>query len=91
MDKEWFEQWLWESVAAEICQLYSGNGIFNAKLFVKDCKKKFQTQSISGVGAHHQNALAEHSIQTIMYMAQTYGSCFFALEQVWHWLYYITL
>ncbi len=29
-------------------------------------------QSFSGVGAHHQNGLAELSIQTIMYMIRTF-------------------
>ncbi len=72
MAKERFEQWLWELAAAEIHHLHSDNGIFNTELFVKDCKNKFQTQSFSRVGAHHQNALAERSIQTIMYMARTF-------------------
>ncbi len=67
-----FGQWLWESTTAEICHLHSDNGIFSAELFVKDCKNKFQTRSFSGVGAHHQNALADQSIQTTMYMAQTF-------------------
>ncbi len=49
--------------AAEIHHLHSNNGIFNAELFVKDCKNKFQTQSFSGVGAYHQNTLPEQSIQ----------------------------
>ncbi len=71
MAKERFEQWLWELAAAETHHLHSDNGIFNAELFVEDCKNKFQTQSFSGVGAHHQNALAERSIQTIMYMTRT--------------------
>ncbi len=58
MAKECIEQMLWELAAAEICRLHSDNGIFNVELFVQDCKNKFQTQSFSGVGAHHQNALA---------------------------------
>ena len=62
MAKECFEQWLWELAAAEIYHLHSDNGIFNAELFVEDCKNKFQTQSFSEIGAHHQNALAERSI-----------------------------
>jgi hypothetical protein len=40
--------------------------------FWRDCKKKEQSQSFSGVGAQHQNAHAERAIQTIMYMAQTF-------------------
>ncbi len=45
MAKERFEQRLWGLVTSEICQLHSDNGIFNAEIFVEDCKNKFQTQS----------------------------------------------
>ncbi len=69
MTKEQFQQWLWKLSVDEICHLHSDNEIFNAELFVDDCKNKFQTQSFSGVGAHHQN---EQSIQTIMYMDMTF-------------------
>ncbi len=72
MGKKRLEQWLWELAAAEINHLHSDNGIFNAELLVEDCKNKFQTQSFSGVGAHHQNAFAEQSIRTIMYMTRTF-------------------
>ncbi len=37
--------------------------------FHKQCKEDSQTQSFSGVGAQHQNAEAERSIQMVMYMA----------------------
>ncbi len=43
MAKKHFEQWLWELAAIEIHHLHSDNGIFNAELFVEDCKNKFQT------------------------------------------------
>ncbi len=46
-------------VVLHICNLHSGNGILNTELFGEDYKNKFQTHSLSGVGAHHQNALAE--------------------------------
>ncbi len=58
--------------ANEICHLHKDNVIFNADLFVEDCKNKFQTLSFSGVGAHHLNAVAKQSIQTSMYMAWTF-------------------
>ncbi len=58
--------------AGEIHHLSSDNGIFNAELFVEDCKNKFQTQSFYSVGSHHQNSLVEWSNQTIMYMAWTF-------------------
>ena len=35
----------------------------------RNCVKKGQSQTFSGVGAQHQNARAERAIQTIMYMA----------------------
>ncbi len=70
MAKECFEQWLWELTDTEIHHLHSDNGIFNTEFFDEDSKNKFQTQSFSEFGAHHQNALAERSIQTIMYMAR---------------------
>ncbi len=54
-----FEQWLWELAGAEIHHLHSDNGIFNADHFSEDYKSKYQSLSFSGVGAHHQNALAE--------------------------------
>ncbi len=72
MAKEHFEQWLWELAAAEIHHRHSFIGIFNAEIFVEDCKSKCQSQTFSGVGAHHQSALAEQLIQTIMYMAGTF-------------------
>eukprot|EP00804_Cyclotella_cryptica_P014513 CCRYP_004809-RB/>CCRYP_004809-RB protein AED:0.52 eAED:0.36 QI:0/0/0/1/0/0/2/0/183 len=71
MSKMRFEEWLWEIAAAEISHLHSDNGIFTADMFRADCKQKHQSQSFSGVGAKHQNALAERAIQTIIYMART--------------------
>ncbi len=71
MSKMHFEEWLWEIAAAEISHLHSDNGIFTADMFCADCKMKNQTQSFSGVGAKHQNAMAEKAIQTIIYMART--------------------
>ncbi len=72
MAKECYEHWLWDLAASEICHLHCYNGIFNGELFVEDCKNKFQTQPLSRVGAHHQNAFAEQSNQTIMYISWTF-------------------
>jgi len=58
--------------AVEITHLHSDNGIFTADMFREDCKTKHQSQSFSGVGAKHQNSLAERAIQTVMYMARTF-------------------
>ncbi len=72
MSKMRFEEWLWEMAAAEISHLHSDNSIFTADMFHADCKMKNQTQSFLGVGAKHQNSLAERAIQTIIYMARTF-------------------
>ncbi len=72
LTKEHSEQWSLDLAAANSHHLHSDNGIFNATCFVGDCKNTFQTQSFSGVGVHHQNALDERSIQTIMYMNHTF-------------------
>jgi hypothetical protein len=41
---------------------------------------KGQPQSFSGIGAQHQNAWAEHAIQTIIYMAR-----YFMVHSSLHW------
>ena len=64
MAKTCFEEWLWELACAEI-KHYSDNGVFTSDIFNDDCIAKHQSQSFSGIGAHHQNAHAEHAIQTI--------------------------
>ncbi len=81
MAKECFENSLQELAVIEIHHLYKDIGIFSADLFIDNCKNKFQTQSFSGVGAHHQNAFVEWSIQTIIYMAQT-----FMIHVSLHWI-----
>mgnify|MGYP006201736631 CR=1 FL=1 len=65
-----FEQWLWEISMARVKHYHSDNGIFASAEFREQCKEDSQMQSFSGVGAQHQNAEAERSIQTVMYMAR---------------------
>ena len=72
MSKIYFEEWLWEMVAAEITHLHSDNGIFTTDMFCADCKSKHRSESFSCVGAKHQNSLSERAIQTIVYMARTF-------------------
>ena len=72
MGKLRFEQWLWDQAAAEVAHYHGDNGIFTAEEYRRDCDKKGQSQSFSGVGAQHQNAQAERAIQTVMYMARTF-------------------
>ena len=53
---------------------------FTADVFQADYAYKHQFQHFLGVVAHHQNAHAEHVIQTIMYMART-----FVIHVSFHW------
>lgn len=41
------------------------NGVYKTKEFVKDLEDRRQTIRYSGVGAHHQNGVAERAIRTI--------------------------
>jgi transposase InsO family protein len=41
---------------------HADNGLFRTKLFMEDIAKKGQTTSFAGVGAHHQNGIAEKRI-----------------------------
>jgi hypothetical protein len=53
-------------------QIYlSDNGTFTSKAYEDDLQILQQHQHFAGVGAHHQNGVAEWSIQTIMSMART--------------------
>lgn len=80
MGKAAFEDWIWNLAGALAKHYHSDNGIFQADLFKADCKEKKQTQSYSGVGAKHQNAHAERTIQTISYWART-----FMVHAALHW------
>ncbi len=72
MGKARFKQWLYDQCVCEVKHYHGDNGIFSAEEFWHDCEEKQQSQLFSGVSAQHQNAHAEHAIQTIMYMAQTF-------------------
>ena len=47
------------------------NGSFSAAAFVKELNDRYQEIDFSGVGAPHQNGVAERNIGTIMSMART--------------------
>ena len=49
---------------------HSDNGVFNSKLFKSDMELLEQKFTKSGVGAHHQNAVAERAIGYIMSRAR---------------------
>jgi hypothetical protein len=80
MGKAHFEQCLYDQCVCEVKHYHGDNGIFSWEEFWRDCEEKQQSQSFSGIGAQHQNARAEHAIQTIMYMAQT-----FKIHASLHW------
>eukprot|EP00804_Cyclotella_cryptica_P027788 CCRYP_009212-RA/>CCRYP_009212-RA protein AED:0.44 eAED:0.14 QI:0/-1/0/1/-1/1/1/0/824 len=54
----------------QIKALHSDNGVFNSAEFRQHCDSYRQRLSFSGVGAHHQNGVAERSIQAIANMAR---------------------
>ncbi len=72
MGKARFEQWLYDQCVCEVKHYHGDNGIFSVEEFRRDCEEKQQSQSFSDVGTQHQNAHAEHAIQTIMYMMRTF-------------------
>ena len=78
--KQKFEQWIYDLAMVEVEHYCSDNGVFTEEEFREACAEEDQTQSFSGVGAQHQNARAERSIQTIIYMART-----FMLHVALHW------
>ena len=47
------------------------NGIFAACAFINNIESGLQNIKFSGVGAHHQNGIAERAIQSILSKAQT--------------------
>jgi len=56
------------------------NGVFRSLEFQKDLEIHGQTIKFSGVGAHHQNGMAEHAIWTITECAHT-----MILHAIIHW------
>lgn len=72
LGKERFEQSMWNLAGVTVKHYHSDNGIYNISEGFRDsCREHGQTQSFSGVGAKHQNAIAERNIQTICYWART--------------------
>jgi hypothetical protein len=50
---------------------HADNGIFATKAFKAQCDYKGQELEFRGVGAHHQNGVAERAIQTVSYPTRT--------------------
>jgi hypothetical protein len=80
MGKERFGQWLYDIACVEVKHYHGDNGIFSSKIYHEECSEKMQLQSLSSVGAQHQNSKAERAIQTIMYMV-----CTFLVHLSLHW------
>jgi hypothetical protein len=70
MGKTRFEQMCWNLAGVTIKNFHSNNGVYDASMFRDDCISKDHSQTFSGVGAKHQNAVAERNIQTICYWAR---------------------
>ena len=51
-------------------EYHADNGVFQAKDYVNELQSKHQTINYCGVGAHHQNGIAERSILTVSNMAR---------------------
>ena len=49
----------------------SDNGVYKSNEFQKDLSQRGQTHLTSGVGAHHQNGVAERAIRTVSESART--------------------
>ena len=69
--KHKFEQWVYNLASVCIKRYHSDNGVYDATEFRDDCAAQDQKQTFSGVGAKHQNAVAERYIQTLSYWART--------------------
>ena len=67
LGKSVFEDWIWNLAKVLAKHYHSDNGIFISDHYMRACLDKQQTWSFSGVGAKHQNARAERTIQTISY------------------------
>jgi hypothetical protein len=80
MGKNLFEQMCWNLAGVTIRTYHSDNGVYNASVFREDCISKDQSQTFSGVGAKHQNAVAKPNIETICYWA-----CHMMVHAAVHW------
>jgi hypothetical protein len=58
-------------IGVSVQNYHADNGIFATKAFKAHCDYKCQELEFIGVGAHHQNGVAEHAIQTVSSQART--------------------
>jgi hypothetical protein len=59
------------SMGVTVLNFHTDNGVFTAAAFQDELAKLDQGMTLSGVGAHHQNAVAERAIGTVSAMART--------------------
>ena len=59
------------SMGVTVINYHADNGVFTASEFQDELVQKQQGLTLSGVGAHHQNAMAERAIGTVVSMART--------------------
>jgi len=55
----------------QVQHYHADNGRFAESMFVNDCKSKMQKILFCGVGAHHQNGVAENCIKQLTLTART--------------------
>jgi transposase InsO family protein len=68
--KHELERWA-SQFGVNIKRFHSDNGIFKSIEFLEDLRRHDQEIDFSGTGAHHQNGVAERSIQTVVEWART--------------------
>ena len=59
------------STGVKVKQYLTDNTPFGSEAFLQDINLQKQNIKFSGVGAHHQNGVAERSIQTVTQLAQS--------------------
>jgi hypothetical protein len=60
-----------ESMGVTVISYHADNGVFTAQEFQSELVSREQLLSLSGVGAHHQNAMAERAIGVVVNMTRT--------------------
>jgi hypothetical protein len=78
--KKKFERWSRQSCGVRIKKYHADNGIFKSNEFMAHTDAMDQEIDFSGVGAHHQNGVAERSIRTVTEWART-----MLLHAMLHW------
>ena len=69
------------TIGCKVKHYHSDNGVFCSKEFQADLKLHHQTIYFSGVGAHHQNGVAERAIRMVVEWA-----CTLIIHRAMHWL-----